>query len=317
MGGFEMDIIGPDTLVFGVEDVQAASRFAQDYGLTPRMAGVADGVFEALDGTSITIKHAGDASLPPPIWDAPNIREVVYGCIDQATVNAVGAELSKDRDVRQGANGSVHAVDDDGYPLAFQVTTRRKITPQNVGLNSPGAAPGRAANVIAADATAQPKLCTLSHVVLFSKDIAKAERFYVERLQFRTTDMFQGVGPFLRPKANSDHHTLFLIGANRVGLEHFAFHVAGPSELLQSGYAFAKKGYTSAWGPGRHIFGSNYFWYFDSPFGGKIEFDADMDVHDDKWEPRVVSASPETAQIYVFKPADKYLPGPARRTETG
>jgi len=154
-------------------------------------------------------------------------------------------------------------------------------------------------------------------VVLFSRNIEVAQRFYVERLQFRVTDLFQGVGPFLRPKANADHHTLFLIGAPRVGLEHFAFHVAGPSELLQSGYAFQKKGYKSAWGPGRHIFGSNYFWYFDSPFGGKIEFDADMDIHDDAWEPRVFSATPETAQIYVFKAADKYLPGPARRTETG
>jgi catechol 2,3-dioxygenase-like lactoylglutathione lyase family enzyme len=312
-----MEIVGPDTLVFGVQDVAEASRFAVDYGLTPRMAGVADGVFEALDGTSITIKHADDPALPPPIWDAPNIREVVYGCVDQAAVDAVGAELAKDRAVRRGPNGSVHAVDDDGYPLAFQVTTRRKIGAQTVGLNSPGSEPGRAANVIAADATAAPKICTLSHVVLFSKNTTTAERFYVDRLGFRITDTFDGVGPFLRPKANSDHHTLFLIGANRVGLEHFAFHVAGPSELLQSGYAFAKKGYKSAWGPGRHIFGSNYFWYFDSPFGGKIEFDADMDIHDDAWEPRVFSATPETAQIYVFKAAEKYLPGPARRTETG
>jgi catechol 2,3-dioxygenase-like lactoylglutathione lyase family enzyme len=312
-----MDIIGPDTLVFGVEDVAAASRFAQDFGLTPRMTGVEDGVFEALDGTSITIKPADDPSLPPPVWAAPNIREVVYGCVDQASVDAVGEELAKDRDVRRDADGSVHAVDDDGYPLAFQVTTRRTIPPQGVGLNSPGSAPGRAANVIAADAAAVPKLCTLSHVVLFSKNIEVAERFYVERLQFRTTDTFEGVGPFLRPKANRDHHTLFLIGAGRVGLEHFAFHVAGPSELLSSGYAFCKKGYKSAWGPGRHIFGSNYFWYSESPFGGKIEFDADMDIHDDEWEPRVFKATPETAQIYVFRPADKYLPGPARRTETG
>jgi catechol 2,3-dioxygenase-like lactoylglutathione lyase family enzyme len=312
-----MDIVGPDTLVFGVEDVATAARFAQDYGLTARMAGGEDGVYEALDGTSITIKHTDDPSLPAPIREAPNIREIVYGCVDQAAVEAVGAELAKDREVRRGPNGSVHAVDDDGYPLAFQVTTRRSFPPQAVGLNSPGTPPGRAVNVIASDATAVPKICTLSHVVVFSRNIEVATRFYVDRLQFRITDTFQGVGPFLRPKANADHHTLFLIGAPIIGLEHFAFHVAGPSELLQSGYAFAKKGYKSAWGPGRHIFGSNYFWYFDSPFGGKIEFDADMDIHDDEWEPRVFSATPDTAQIYVFQAAPKYLPGPARRTETG
>jgi catechol 2,3-dioxygenase-like lactoylglutathione lyase family enzyme len=289
----------------------------QDFGLKPRVADGEDGVFEALDGTSVTIKHASDPSLPPPIADTPNIREVVYGCVDQASVDAIGAELAKDREVRHGEGGSVHAYDDDGYPLAFRVTTRRTITSQTLGLNSPGAEPGRGLNVIGADPHAVPPVCTLSHVVLFSKDIQVAQRFYIDRLQFRLTDLFQGVGPFLRPKANADHHTLFLIGANRVGLEHFAFHVGGPNEFLQAGYAFVGKGYKSAWGPGRHIFGSNYFWYFDSPFGGKMEFDADMDIHDDNWEPRTFVASPDTAQIYVFQAAQKYLPGPARRTEVG
>jgi catechol 2,3-dioxygenase-like lactoylglutathione lyase family enzyme len=312
-----MNIIGPDTLVFGVDDVEAASLFAQDYGLLRPSSAAQDGVFEALDGTSITIKRADDPDLPPAIAATPNIREIIYGCVDQASVDAVGAELQKDRAVRRDADGAIHAVDDDGYPIGFRVTRRRAIALQTVGLNSPGSAPGRPVNVIAADPAAGPRVCTLSHVVLFSKDIATAERFYVDRLHFRTTDMFQGVGPFLRPKANPEHHTLFLIGADRTGLEHFAFHVAGPSELLQSGYAFVGKGYKSAWGPGRHILGSNYFWYFNSPFGGKIEYDADMDTHDDAWEPRVLQPTPDSAQIYTFEPAAKYLPGPPRRTEAG
>jgi catechol 2,3-dioxygenase-like lactoylglutathione lyase family enzyme len=309
-----MNIIGPDTLVFGVDDVVAAGRFAQDYGLLPSRDATRPGVFEALDGTSITIRHSDDPDLPPPIAPAPNIREVIYGCVDQAGVDAVRVELEKDRAVRQDADGTIHAVDDDGYPIAFRVTTRRPISAQTIGVNTPGAAPGRPVNVVAADPAADPRVCTLSHVVLFSTDIAKAERFYVERLQFRTTDVFQGVGPFLRPKANPEHHVLFLIGASRVGLEHFAFHVAGASELLQHGYAFQAKGYKSAWGPGRHILGSNYFWYFNSPFGGKIEFDADMDTHDDAWEPRVIPVGPESAQIYTFEPAAKYLPGPPQRS---
>ena len=51
------------------------------------------------------------------------------------------------------------------------------------------------------------------------------------------------------------------------GVEHFTFHMAGPTEVLQAGTRFAAKGYRTFWGPGRHLLGSNWFWYFNSPFG--------------------------------------------------
>ena len=38
-----------------------------------------------------------------------------------------------------------------------------------------------------------------------------------------------------------------------------------------------RAGYQSFWGPGRHKFGSNWFWYFNSPLGCHVEYDADMD----------------------------------------
>ena len=55
-----MNIIGPDALVFGVDDVDACTKYLTAYGLEP----VGDGRFEALDGTAIVIRHRGDASLP-------------------------------------------------------------------------------------------------------------------------------------------------------------------------------------------------------------------------------------------------------------
>jgi hypothetical protein len=81
-------------------------------------------------------------------------------------------------------------------------------------------------------------------------------------------------------------------------------------ELLKAGWEFQKKGYKSFWGPGRHIFGSNYFWYFNSPFGGLIELDADMDLHDDNWKPRHVLASADSSQTFLLQWAEKWTPGP-------
>jgi len=62
-----MNIIGPDNLLFGVDDVGACSRYLIDYGLDP--VGVTEtwGTFEGLDGTSVTIRGQDDTSLPPPL----------------------------------------------------------------------------------------------------------------------------------------------------------------------------------------------------------------------------------------------------------
>jgi catechol 2,3-dioxygenase-like lactoylglutathione lyase family enzyme len=152
---------------------------------------------------------------------------------------------------------------------------------------------------------------TLSHVVYFVPDFAKAEAFYINRLGFRCTDRFAGVGPFLRPASSSDHHCLFMIQTPQKlhGIEHFTFHLGGPTELMAAGTAFVKKGYESFWGPGRHLFGSNWFWYFNSPMGCHMEYDADMDLHDDSWKPRVVPLTTDNSQLFLFRFAEKWVPG--------
>ena len=77
---------------------------------------------------------------------------------------------------------------------------------------------------------------SLSHVVYFVPDAAKAEAFYA-RLGFVCTDRFTGVGPFLRPAGTLDHHTLFMIQTPPFmkGCEHFTFHMGGPTEVLLAG----------------------------------------------------------------------------------
>jgi catechol 2,3-dioxygenase-like lactoylglutathione lyase family enzyme len=304
-----MKILGPDLLIFGVEDVDACIKCVTDYGLTKVESGSSGGVFEAMDGTGVLIRHASDASLAPATAPSPNIRETLYGVADKATLQAVGAELSKDREVKLLPNGAIRSVDDDGYPIGFQVTTRRAIQAPHYGINVPGQPHGRGMNVIAAIDTDRPKARSLSHVVMFTKDKVKSEKFYAERLAFRTVDTFTNLGPFMRPAGTNEHHTLFLIQAPAVGLQHFTFHYAGINEVLKGGWEFQRLGYKSFWGPGRHILGSNYFWYFNSPFGGLIEFDADMDIHDDSWKPRFMPASADTSQIFLLQYTDKWTPG--------
>ena len=117
-----MKIIGLDALVFGVDDLAASRQYFLDYGL--RDAG--DDRFQALDGTAVVIRAKDDPSLPPGLGTSSMLRETVYGVSDAATLEAIAAELSKDRTVTHD-DGVVRSHDDMGFALAFQVTVRRPL----------------------------------------------------------------------------------------------------------------------------------------------------------------------------------------------
>lgn len=302
-----MNIIGPDALVFGVDDVDVCDQYFTDYGLAP----VGDGRYEALDGTAVVIRAADDPALPAGLETGSMLRKTVYGVADQATLDAIAAELNKDREVKRLDDGSIETVDDLGFVLGFQVTIRKKLSLPAEKVNSPGADPQRPANEIGADPEANPKPRSLSHVVYFVPDLKKFEAFYAERLGFVTTDRFTDVGPFMRPAGSVEHHTLFCIQTPPFmqGCEHFTFHMGGPTELMQAGRRFEEKGYETFWGPGRHVFGSNWFWYFNSPVGAHVEYDADMDLHDDNWVAREAEMSEDTSQIFLFSLRENWVPG--------
>ncbi len=302
-----MRIVGPDELVFGVDNLSASKDFLRDYGLVEKD----NGRFEALDGTALTVREKDDADLPPPLPTATMLRQTIWGVEDQDALDEIEAELSRDRTVNKAADGTLSCADDAGFQIAFRVSTRVKLDLPPELINSPGAKPGRPANVIGADDSVEAKPRTLSHVVYFVPDMEVCEKFYIERLGFVVTDRFTNTGPFLRPQSNDDHHVLFMIQtpAYMQGLEHVAFHMQGPTELMLAGSRMVAKGYESFWGPGRHKFGSNWFWYFNSPMGAHIEYDADMDKHDGDWIDREVPMSKEASQIFLFENVEKWAPG--------
>ena len=78
-----MNIIGLDALVFGVEDIEACSRYLLDYGLQPTASSGEGGRFEALDGTGVVLVRASDPDLPAPNGPASLLRETIYGVGDE------------------------------------------------------------------------------------------------------------------------------------------------------------------------------------------------------------------------------------------
>lgn len=305
-----MNIIGPDYLVFGVDDLKGSIEYLTDFGLTPVDVDERGGLFEALDGTGVIIRDRNDPSLPPALPSNNMLRQQILGVTDTEALDQIEAELSRDRRVTRLADGSIETTDALDFPIRFQVTKRRKLVMDAERINAPGAAPGRAPNQLGVtdDMAAAPR--SLSHVVLFVPDMDKVVDFYCNRLGFVITDTLKGAGPFLRPKANDDHHTHFFIRTPvyMQGCEHLAFHMGGPTELMVAGDRFTRKGYQTFWGPGRHKFGSNWFWYFNSPLGCHFEYDADMDKHDDSWVAREAPSGPEASQMFLLQWREKWAP---------
>jgi catechol 2,3-dioxygenase-like lactoylglutathione lyase family enzyme len=304
-----MNIIGPDELVFGVDDVEACTQYLLDYGLQGVGLSGEGGRFEALDGTAVVLARASAPHLPPPLSPTALLRETVYGVADEAGLKAIATELARDREVGRAPDGSISCTDDMGFALRFRLTSRRTFTASADLTNAPGSPPQRPVNTlgITPDMPAAPR--TLSHIVLFVPDARRAEAFY-RRLGFVTTDRFTNAGPLMRPAGTLEHHTLFLIQvpAFMKGVEHFTFHVGSGTEVLLAGTRFAAKGYQTFWGPGRHLLGSNWFWYFNSPLGCHVEYDADMDLHDESWTPREVPATADTSQLFLFTCREKWFP---------
>ena len=312
-----MNILGIEKLIFGVNDLAASVRFVEDFGLNEIETEGSERVFEALDGTAISLSAADDAALPPKLESVSQNRRIVYAVADQTTLDAIRAELETDRVVEVLSDGSLATQDDAGLNIGFQITKRRQLQLSAEKINAPGAPHQRQLNELGVQETTKITARTIAHLAVFVPDAVAAEAFYVQRLGFRVSDRLGG-GPFLRAGGTTDHHTLFLIQAPAQikGVEHISFHLGGPSEVMAAGNRFQKLGHESFWGPGRHGLGSNWFWYFDGPLGCRFEYDADMDQLDENWIPRELPLHEDNAQAYLLEFKSKnWAPfnGPAKK----
>jgi catechol 2,3-dioxygenase-like lactoylglutathione lyase family enzyme len=295
-----MKIIGVDRAILGVDDMNASQRFLTEFGLKPAEQGASGATFMTRDGSEVMLREMGDASLPSALTGGATIREIVWGVESKADLERIGKELERDRAVRVDVNGTLHSTDDDGYALAFRVSARRAFQGEPNSLNIFGSTPNRAPNV-RVDFRAPIEPYTIGHIVLFTPDVDRAAKFYVERLGYRVTDSFKGgFGTFLRSGGSSDHHTLFLIRRPEKGLHHISYHVTDVNEVMLGGKRMIDRGWKTAFGPGRHTLGSNYFWYLQTPCGGAMEYAADMDRADDNWVPGQWDYGPDVVAAYSF-----------------
>lgn len=275
-----MKILRIEELVFGADDVATGTRYFEDWGLQKAESGANGADFTMPSGQVIKVRAAGDAALPMTAEQGSTLREAIWGVDHKSALEEIATELSRDRNVRRDADGTLHTVDPHGFAIGFRVAAPKVVSapvPLN-RLNRPF------------DGSERVRPTRIGHLVYGVTRAKEAEgaAFYVDRLGFRISDRSADFGDFLRASGSLDHHNLGLFNfRDKAGFGHIAFEVASFDEVMLGGQYMKSRGWKPQNRPGRHIVGSNTYWNFVSPCGGNTEYFSDMDLMDDNWQPRV------------------------------
>jgi catechol 2,3-dioxygenase-like lactoylglutathione lyase family enzyme len=113
----------------------------------------------------------------------------------------------------------------------------------------------------------------LTHAVLNTVDQEAVERFAVEKLGFKVADRTAHMR-FLR--CNRKHHCVAYAKSATPSLNHIAFEMKDVDAVMRGIGRLREAGFECVWGPGRHGPGNNVFGYFIAPYGGVVEYTAEV-----------------------------------------
>ena len=292
-----MNVLGVESVVFGVSDLTESAQFWTDFGLPVEYVNEAEAVFRLASGSRVILYAHGDARLPSPDpFPGDGVKETVWGVDNAADVAAVAARLAGEGvAVRHDADGTIHAVCPDGQPIAVRVWAKRAVVSEVSPVNTPASYPRFNQHRIWR-ARAIPK--TINHVVFFSPDYVASFEFYERVLGFRYVDHSKGVGIFARAGGTFEHHSIFWVNCDlpfapdAFKFMHIAFGMDDIDEVMLGANIMEAKGWknvstNSSGGISRHRISSAIYYYCDIPGkGGEAEYHADTDYLDDNWVPR-------------------------------
>ncbi|EZP71143.1 Glyoxalase/bleomycin resistance protein/dioxygenase [Sphingomonas paucimobilis] len=286
MGG----IIGIESIIYGVEDLDQCVRYFEDFGLHLSARADREAVFELEEGSSVLIRPLADAVVEGQKLTGFGVQQVIWGVRDQKNLDRLVARLRNVTDVAIDADGTARFLDCDGIAMGLRIYDKRTIWGAPEPVNSYGNVQRRNANR-KWRVKANPK--TIQHVVFHAPDPEASFAWYRDNLDFRLSDIQEGIGVFARAPGTNDHHNLYWLRADLPGLtgatrfNHANFGVEDIDEVMVGANYMERQGWKkSSWGLGRHRIASSIFLYLPCPAGGEAEYGTDSDSLDDSWVPR-------------------------------
>ncbi len=261
-----------DRFVFTVPDLDAAQRFYAEFGLDARR-----------EGERVDLYAHGHPHRWASIHAAPGRKRFGYlrfgvyaddfapllGRLDR-----LGIALAPPHAL--GEEGGAWLADPDGNVLQVVVADKVSASVPQLAAVPPVPPPGQGA-APARSRAGRVRPRQLSHVLLFSSDVARSVNFYEEALGLRLSDRSGDVVAFMHGAHGSDHHLLAFAKSGGPGLHHSSWVVGSIDEIGLGMQHMADCGYAHFWGVGRHVIGSNYFCYVQDPWGSFAEYSHGID----------------------------------------
>ena len=173
------------------------------------------------------------------------------------------------------------------HRVVVDVTDPHPLTPTQSRAHNPPGEQNRVnlrAEAVVEKAPRPPR--RLGHFVLGTPNFKEATEFFVEGLGFKISDqILKGVATFMR--VEQDHHNLLIHPGPTSYLNHYAREMDDVDAIGKAGMeVLAEREDASVVGVGRHVLGSNMFWYMLDPQGNMFEFFSDIDqiVDDEAWD---------------------------------
>ena len=242
------------------------------------------------EGDGLTLRAAGSEHIWGHLSEGQSKRfdRLTFHCFEEdlealrTHIQAQGVQLI---DPPAGADSAgIWMRDPDG--LAVQVRPGVKTAPDAVEHQAPPlprhgtrAAPYRSA----ANAVGPQRL---SHLALMTPSVPRRMAFYTDVLGLRLSDRSGDGVAFLHGPHGSDHHLIALAMGAGPALHHLSWDVPTVEDVGMGMMRLQQAGYAQGWGVGRHVLGSNYFYYARDPWGSWCEFSANIDYipADVNWE---------------------------------
>ncbi len=112
----------------------------------------------------------------------------------------------------------------------------------------------------------------LSHVLMFSADVGGMITFCEDVLGLKLSDRSIDIVAFMHTPHGSDHHLFAFVKSDGPGLHHTSWDVGSLDDVGEGSEQLRTAGYPDGWGVGRHVLGSNYFYYARDPWGSFAEY---------------------------------------------
>ena len=277
-----------------VPSLDEAEKFYKTFGLDVRRG-----------GNALELRAHGD----PHVWGVihgggPKRLEYVEMGMYAEDADALARRVATHRIGRAahplGPKDGLWLTDPDGVALHVSVAPNTSPAVKSPASTVAPVPPGHGA-APARSKVAQVRPRRLAHVLRFTPDVPRMIRFCDEVLGMRLSDRSGDIIAFMHAVHGSDHHVLAFAKSDRPGYHHSSWDVGSVDEVGRGSEQMRNGGYGEGWGVGRHVLGSNYFYYVRDPWNSWAEYSYDIDYVpvDLDWP---AADHPGEDSIYVWGP---------------